>query len=490
MGLIKKILIMCLMCFFMGFGHNVLGYEWELGKVGEFKMQGYLESFIGVRTQDHLVSFPGRPDKPIREAWDLSNFRNTLQLKWEYDTLNDHLNICGIFRFANEASYDVQHDVNRWPAEFERAQPELRELYGVLALGDFVIKAGKQQLVWGEADVLRMADVINPLDLTWNWSNESWENIRRPLRMIVLTYSPKALLNWQASFEGVYIPEDFKPTSLPRPGSNWTPYLDIGIGSWESWDFMRRGYIAGIPKNNNDEYGGRIRWVMGDWEFSIFDWYGRLDGGVVTSPSDFLKGLNYYLGVPGSKRSDLDFVDYPKFNSTGITFNWSERKYTKTVWRFEGAYNFDEPFNDSQFYIRKWDSIAFMAGFDRPTWIRLLNKEQTWFISYQWFHKNILDYKKHLGVTTASMSSDRYQNLMTLIMSTNYKNNIYSPTIGFAYDLSGTWFLLPSFSYRYNNYLTFTLGTYIYLSPTRRDSVWGSVRNNDMIYLRIHLGFS
>ncbi|MFH0811945.1 MAG: DUF1302 family protein [Pseudomonadota bacterium] len=448
---------------------NVSAYTWD-ALCGKFKLSGRLENFTGWRTQDHAVLSLDRPGEPIREAGDLAIFRNTLQLEMEY-SLGEHFSIFSIYRLAYEGGYDVQ-SVDDRPRDQEFIQDELRELYVTLAFDEWTFKIGKQQLVWGETDVLRMADVINPLDLSWNWSNETWEDIRRPLRMIVATYAPERFVTNNVSLEAVFIPEDFKATLTPRPGSNW--HIDLA-----GWELFRTAYRAGEPNDNNDEYGFRLRGVIKGAEVSVFDWYGRLDGGVVN--------LDHFIGFLTGTHG-VGFVDYPKFNSTGATLNWFD-PWTRTVWRFEGSYNFEEPFNDSFFRIQRWDSLNFMIGFDRPTWIRLLNPEQTWFLSFQWFHKNILDYKHSYGLISPSQSNDQYQNIAIFLMTSGYKNNIYTPTLAVAYDLSGTWFVAPSFKYNFNSELAFTIGANFYIATTTRDSIWGTVRDNDQVYFRIRYGF-
>ena len=65
--------------------------------------------------------------------------------------------------------------------------------------GNFVVKAGSQQIAWGEADALRLADVINPLDLSWYWSFPAWEEIRIPLTMLDVVVQRYIIKNQQVT---------------------------------------------------------------------------------------------------------------------------------------------------------------------------------------------------------------------------------------------------------------------------------------------------
>jgi len=452
---------------FMTGGGKVFAYEFNiLG--GEFFLTGHFENISSWRTQDHAVL--DRSGKPLRDKWELGMCRNILQLELEY-TFGERISLFGVYRSNYEASYDIQ-SVDQRARAADYLDNSLRELYLTLLFDEWTIKIGKQQLVWGETDILRMADVVNPLDLSWHWSLENWEDIRRPLRMIVLTYAPERLISNNVSLEAVFIPEDFKPTYLPHAGSNWQPTLD-------GWELFRTAFRASGPSKNNDEYGFRIRGVIKGIEISFFDFYGRTDGAVIDG-----NRFGNFLAGTGS----IDFCKYPKFNIAGITANWYEPKVTKTVWRFEGAWFFDEPMNDFFLNVRRKDSINFMLGFDRPTFCRFLNPTRTFGIYFEWFHKTVLDWESEL--TPPSQSNDCHQNVLITVINTGYHNDVYWPELAFAYDLSGTWFVKPSFKWSPTNNWTFIIGYHFMAAPNKRDSYFGSVRDNDEIFLRIRYGFS
>ena len=59
----------------------------------------------------------------------------------------------------------------------------LREAYIDAKLKDAPVsfRIGRQQVIWGESDQFRLMDIWNPLDVTWHFQQESWDNIRIPL---------------------------------------------------------------------------------------------------------------------------------------------------------------------------------------------------------------------------------------------------------------------------------------------------------------------
>ena len=106
--------------------------------------------------------------------------------------------------------------------------------------------------------------------------------------------------------------------------------------------------------------------------------------------------------------------DHPYVHIFGLTGNYFEGDYTNTVFRMETAYALDEPFQTRDGRIRipgsnndgtrcdpdtqfgclealaplastERDVWAGMIGFDRPTWIRWLNRKTTWFLTGQLF---------------------------------------------------------------------------------------------------------
>ena len=98
----------------------------------------------------------------------------------------------------------------------DRAELELRELYLELQTGDTWWTVGKQQIVWGKADGLKVLDVVNPQDLR-EFILEDFEDSRIPL------WSVRAEMPvGPATFEWVWIP-DRTYHLLPETGALFEP---------------------------------------------------------------------------------------------------------------------------------------------------------------------------------------------------------------------------------------------------------------------------
>ncbi len=83
----------------------------------------------------------------------------------------DWLTLVGIARlqvdFADKLEPGQPNQHNRWPASRrlllgDEGEIELRELYADMTIDDIFIRLGKQQIVWGQADGLKVLDVVNP----------------------------------------------------------------------------------------------------------------------------------------------------------------------------------------------------------------------------------------------------------------------------------------------------------------------------------------
>src|SRR5262249_18299816 len=87
-------------------------------------------------------------------------------------------------------------DLGRDARDALKFDNQLREAYADIKFRVIpqTVRAGRQQIVWGETDNFRMLDRANSLDLTWHFQQEipppafGWDEIRRPFWMIKFLY--------------------------------------------------------------------------------------------------------------------------------------------------------------------------------------------------------------------------------------------------------------------------------------------------------------
>ncbi|MFQ5664976.1 MAG: DUF1302 family protein [Candidatus Binatia bacterium] len=400
--------------------------------------------------------------------------RNTFRLRVDWDWLKkgklidridipfiDRSRLFLIYRGVYDGFFDLgptdrQHGQTRFDdlvggriTDFSNSQlsgikfeNRLREAYIDFKLKDLPLsfRLGRQQVIWGESDMFRLMDIWNPLDITWHFQQESWDNIRVPLWLAKGLWDTGTIGPLANTFlEVVYNPFDFqpgiKPGFLPRPwalpfpnplrtgqvqsvsaaGLNLSPVFDLEGSSLRKGDFHRNPMDA-------SEIGLRFHGITRQGlEFTVNYLYARGRGAGAASPFAVkFDSITVPFGAApiGVYQPDLNNpnqtfkvlpvnvrarVVHPYMHIFGATGNYFEGDYTQTVFRFETNFVLGEPYQTtlpskqipvkrgntiigtSPFNLEKRDQWAGMIGFDRPTWIRWLNRKTTWFITGQFF---------------------------------------------------------------------------------------------------------
>jgi hypothetical protein len=290
----------------------------------------------------------------------------------------------GKFPSLLRGNYSRFSDQDRTDAKFEN---RLREAYVDFKLkgAPLSFRLGRQQVIWGESDQFRVMDCWNPLDITWHFQVESWDEIRIPLWLGKGLWDIGELGPLSNTFlEVVYNPFDFQPgiksAFLPRPwaipfpdplrggqvqitgvgGKLVSPVFDLQGTSLRQGDFERNPQDA-------SEIGTRFHAVTPQGlEFSLDYLYGRGRGLGGANPFalkiekvNFRKAptqlaaadaLGFYRDASFSSAQPVFPIDvtakvvHPYMHIFGMTGNYFEGDYTQSVLRFESAYVLGEPF--------------------------------------------------------------------------------------------------------------------------------------------------
>src|SRR5437667_4091344 len=328
-----------------------------------------------------------------------------------------------------------------------RFDNQLREFYVDLKFRTLPlsVRAGRQQIVWGETDNFRMLDRANPTDLTWHFVWEipppsyGWDEIRRPLWMLKFLYDLGDIWNLSQNFlEWYWNPGDWYPakqTFLPRPwglpilnpltnqvdgaviggvcsaspfkftkvpnaGSHFCTQLMSGTKLFEHGDYSRNPL-------DNSQVGVRYHAIAPfGLEFALVYFYQRFGGDDGTNYAP-IKGLpntteNRALGQKLLSKGIFPAKFFaPYVHSVGASANYSDETLTQTVFRAETLFDSGIPFfdlakettidNPALPGITKKNMWKGMIAFDRPTWIKSLNKKSTVFLTGQYFFHYLID---------------------------------------------------------------------------------------------------
>jgi len=97
-----------------------------------------------------------------------------------------------------------------------------RELYMDGVIGDFWIRIGKQQVVWGKTDFFRMQDLVNPVDYGQHLFFDSFEDIRIPQWMASIQYKAGSIVPLtDNAFQVIWNFDEFQQAGIGNPSQFW-----------------------------------------------------------------------------------------------------------------------------------------------------------------------------------------------------------------------------------------------------------------------------
>jgi hypothetical protein len=398
---------------------------------------------------------------------------------------------------------------------------QLREAYVDLKLRDIPlsIRAGRQQIVWGETDNFRMLDRVNPLDLTWHFFFEfpapsfGWDQIRRPLWMIKFLYDLGDVWKLSQSYlEWYWNPGDWRPAKqafMPRPwGLRFLNPLTNRIDGafrggicgggpggnctrlMHGTELFERGNYDNNPLDNN-QVGVRYHGITPQGiEFTLNYLYQRWAGDDGTNYAP-IRGLE---NTPANRDRATRLISRgvfpaefiaPYIHTVGISANYSDEQFTQTVYRMETIYDIGIPFFDVAKQtvidnpvlpgVTKKEMWKGMVAFDRPTWIRPINKKTTVFLTGQLFWHHVVSNPDCQAQAVATgdvprpescliggldlpstvrtgLSDDKeayrdkirdWESIFTLAAFTFYRGGSIIPLVGIAVDWVNQWNMLP-----------------------------------------------
>lgn len=290
-----------------------------------------------------LYTFTDSPDLTVRLF---------AGLKWWYEAASGFID--------DEQSRHIHHRHRKdyvSPRSFD--DDILTEAYFDIIKGPLQVRLGKQIVIWGQLDVDKVADVVNPLDFRWNVPGiDSWEEVKKGLWMARVTYQsslPGALI-----FEGIFNPGYFQEMRLPYDGTHWGERYDEPFGApgitlfgWQQEKMHRDAPTWNLSKNY--EWGFRVRGYTLGVDWTLLYWNALADA-PVGNPGRLSKFSLQYIQAAigaagdGSTIWPYDWPDYKVFYYKRMqTFGGTAQYYADwlhgSILRLEWFYNKGQPFN-------------------------------------------------------------------------------------------------------------------------------------------------
>ena len=301
--------------------------------------------------------------------------------------------------------------------------------------GPLFLRLGRQILAWGETDVFRLLDNINPLDDSFGGFFIALDERRVPLAMARASWQLGSHGPFQDAFVEGFVAQGNRVATDPgiQPGSTWIPG---GIG----FPNPAIRQVISAPAATDVRGGARLVFTAKDVTWTLAHYYTYLDvpgtqfriPGVVTLPNGTKIGP-----TPSFQNPILAFQEFPRVTITGgsatfpipslYTIVRSEVAYfahqpfrrqgvgdtadsfsganTPATRRLIAADNTDggvNPFVYPRFLdltrtkpyfgqVLTLNSFNMSVGLDVNRFIRFLNPTQTFFFSTQLFYKHIFD---------------------------------------------------------------------------------------------------
>jgi len=378
-----------------------------------------------------------------------------------------------------DMTYFVRHRLRQVGSYRNR----LFQAFADVELGDFFLRVGRQNLVWGETDVFRLLDNINPVDNSFGGFFIDLDERRVPLNMLRASYYIGSLGPFEQAFLEGYATYDNSVAWNPGApeGSPWSLPLGPYTGR-----ILR---ILHAPSAGDVRGGGRAVFNWEDFTFTLASYFTMLDTQTVrfrgAQPDDagyqpngvsliaadltanrvWINGAAMTTAVPelmSVLRSEIAwFRDEPLFR--GPTPNAFPGTESTTDPNY--LTNFLLPVLGGDFdTVSRKDTLNFVVGWDMNQYIRFLNDQQSFFFTTQFFWKHIFDYDAcSYGVPCQSVpvpqpnNSTRTINLVedqflhTLRIDTTYRTTIpftdttvqATPSFGMFYDWQGMFVFQP-----------------------------------------------
>lgn len=271
-----------------------------------------LEGFTGKITQQVAFSYQGEAPHD-----DFSSVKSSLLLDYEHKFENGFkvkTNAKGYY----DAIYALRGRGDYRKDELDELESELElfDAYVEGSLSDSLdMKLGRQIVVWGRSDTIRITDVLNPLD-NRRPGMVDIEDLRLPVGMLKFDYfvddwrvTPMAIVEQRFSKNPV-AGSAFNPNATETPQnknySDPTYALSIG-GEFSTWDInfyaaqLRddQGYRQGSLQQHDkvNMFGTALNVLNGSWllkaEFAHFDGLKYQNANESFKRSDALVGLEY-----------------------------------------------------------------------------------------------------------------------------------------------------------------------------------------------------
>ncbi len=431
---------------------------------------------------------------------DWSKIRDSAALKTLYtydDALSAFLNV----RYYYDSVYDANDEYSAAAAHDLRRPREswdwLRECYGDYDSDLLDARLGRQTVVWGTADGVKVLDVVCPMDMR-EFTTAPFDESRIPLWMGKVEISPK--LN--ATLQALLIPWNFEANYIPPDGSPWT-FRATRIGAQSVAGLARMGYrirsVDAEPADvfENAKFGFRWLDVIGNFEYTL----NYLQGYNISSVTDVAVDTSTAHGPPPSPGlpplgSTYIFTkEYPYVHILGTSFSYGiDRGLLEGLTiRGEFAYTRGDRIgygeDGRQVGLTEVDTYNYVIGLDKYFFVKYLFSFQ--FIQMITSKSGVDD--PRTGVSYPLLQGATYhprsqcETMLSLKVATQFLWDRLKPELFVLCGQHGDWRVSPAVSYEITDDIVANVGTHLFYGPDY--TLLGQFKDNKQVFAGVKYGF-
>ena len=389
------------------------------------------------------------------------------QQEWQLDVeYNDSLlggDVTGIMR----ARWDTVSDLNQTesstagsyssintPYLGEHGLLDLRELYWESSTATTYVRLGKQQVVWGEADGLKLLDVINPQNFR-EFILDDFDDSRIPLWMV----NAELNIGDDGLLQLLWIPD----TTVHELAPNTSPYYFTSPSlvpkpTGSEAISVEHAQAPNISLNNSDA-GLRYVFFTGNWDISLNYLYHFIDAPVLRS-----------------EVHDHTLLIHQNFERSNLIGASASSAFGDLIFRSEWVYETDRYHRSTAQLpgVVRADQLSFVVGFDWQGWT-----DQ--FISLQLFNTAILN----ADINTVA---DENEKTLSFLWESNFLNETLKLEWLHIHSINHSdGVLQPTLKYNWASDVDIYLGLDVFYGD--KDQLFGEFNDTDRISIGFELGF-
>lgn len=404
----------------------------------------------------------------------------TTKIQWSYTLLNRtgyrideprvlqmsrmSANGKAIYKFSDRWRLTAEGRIHYDPVERlgypRRISFDLRQMLIDGRIKNVSLTVGLQQIVWGQADGIRVLDVINPLDYR-EFILEDFLDSRRPL-WAVRTDIPLA----QGSLQLVYIPY-FLPGRLPSAND------EFGFGQDNSFPIAGNIPQITIPivinRNERPGYrfsasqiGARYSHSLGRWDVTANYFYGWED---IPTPN-----------VTGFQQSPSPFITVtPRYDRKNVVGGTATTNFGPVVVRLEAGVSLNrsvvvKPSPNNSTGFEKHEQFSSVVGLD-------YSPKEWLTISGQYFLQAV-------AAPRSVLLGPRYHHLTSIYLRTNFFHDTLRPELFILTGLNQREYLIrPKLVRKFGDH--FSMGVGVDLFGGSKDTIFGFYRTRDRAVIEL-----